>query len=69
MLHHPSHSIPLLAALPLFISTALASVTCLKAGTNATATWVNAEKKTCTVSGLVGDNFGDTAEDGTTAAE
>ncbi|KAH9429994.1 hypothetical protein MCOR27_000291 [Pyricularia oryzae] len=34
------------------------SITCLKIGDNATATWKNAAGQTCTFTGVVGSNFG-----------
>ena len=34
------------------------SVTCLKVGSTATATWKNAAGKTCRWTGVVGSNFG-----------
>lgn len=40
------------------------SVTCLKVGATATATWTNAEGQTCTFSGVVGSNYGENASGG-----
>ena len=37
---------------------ALAAVTCIKVGDQATATWFNAAGKTCLWTGEVGGNFG-----------
>ncbi|RAL15877.1 uncharacterized protein BO97DRAFT_383664 [Aspergillus homomorphus CBS 101889] len=34
------------------------SVTCLKVGATATATWTNSAGKTCTYTGVVGSNYG-----------
>lgn len=43
----------------LFIITlAEASVTCVKVGATAKATWTNSAGKTCTWTGTVGSNFG-----------
>lgn len=42
----------------LLASVASASITCLKVGHAATATWVNSAKQTCTWTGTVGSNFG-----------
>lgn len=40
------------------------SVTCLKVGATATATWTNAEDQTCTFTAVVGSNFGENAAGG-----
>ncbi|KAJ4392965.1 hypothetical protein N0V93_002169 [Gnomoniopsis smithogilvyi] len=40
------------------------SVTCLKVGASATATWTNADGQTCTYTGVVGSNYGTNAADG-----
>lgn len=40
------------------------SVTCLKIGATATATWTDADGKTCTFSGVVGSNYGENAAGG-----
>lgn len=34
------------------------SVTCLKLGASAKATWTNSAGKTCTYTGIVGSNYG-----------
>lgn len=39
-------------------TTALASVTCIRVGDQATAAWTNAAGQSCTWSGKVGSNFG-----------
>ena len=40
------------------VSSASASITCLKIGTTATARWTNAAHENCTWTGIVGSNFG-----------
>lgn len=35
-----------------------ASITCLKVGATATATWTNSAGQTCTFTGVVGSNYG-----------
>ena len=35
-----------------------ASITCLQVGQSATATWTDSAKRTCTWTGIVGNNFG-----------
>lgn len=35
------------------------SVTCLKVGATATATWTNSDDQTCTYVGVVGSNYGE----------
>lgn len=40
------------------------SVTCVKIGASATATWTNAAGQTCTYTGVVGSNYGTNAADG-----
>lgn len=40
------------------------SVTCLKVGATATATWTNSAGQTCTFTGTVGSNFGENASGG-----
>ena len=47
-----------LALVAFALSPASASVTCLKIGTTATATWTNAADKNCTWTGILGSNFG-----------
>lgn len=54
------HSLISLLVLAIASST-LASVTCIKVGATAKATWVNSAGKTCTWSGSVGSNFGTTS--------
>ena len=49
----------------LFAATTSASITCLKVGQTATATWTDSAGKTCTWQGTVGSNFGiDTVNQG-----
>ncbi|PSR79538.1 hypothetical protein BD289DRAFT_485494 [Coniella lustricola] len=40
------------------------SVTCVKVGATATATWTNSAGETCTFSGVVGSNYGENAVGG-----
>lgn len=40
------------------------SVTCLKVGATATATWTNSAGQTCKFTGIVGSNFGENASGG-----
>lgn len=66
---------PLMVLLPLLV-TALAmpsspamlfqkrSVTCLKVGASAKATWTDSAGKTCTYTGVVGSNYGTNAAGG-----
>lgn len=42
-------------------SLSMASVTCVEVGSTQTATWTNAEGQSCTWTGVVGSNFGETA--------
>ncbi|GKZ28302.1 hypothetical protein AbraIFM66950_003558 [Aspergillus brasiliensis] len=37
------------------------SVTCLKVGATATATWTNSDDQTCTYVGVVGSNYGESS--------
>ena len=49
----------------LFAVRIAAQIECLKVGQVATAQWTNAEKQSCTWTGLVGSNFGvDAVNDG-----
>jgi hypothetical protein len=52
----------LAAATPLHLS--LRSITCLKIGATATATWVNSVGQTCRFTGVVGSNYGVNAAGG-----
>lgn len=38
------------------------SVTCLKVGATATATWTNSADQTCTYVGVVGSNYGENSD-------
>lgn len=48
----------LLCLVTLLTSFTTASVTCVKVGGSATATWTNSEGKLCSWTGVVGSNFG-----------
>lgn len=50
--------IAILSALLSTLACVEASITCLKVGATATASWTNSEGQTCTFKGIIGSNYG-----------